>query len=304
MRKMAILILAHQSPEILRKLVHALDNLHFDIFIHVDAKSDIASFQFGKYSLHESRLHILPKRINVGWGDISMVDAMMELYRYAIGCGEYERFIMLSGEDYPIQSNLAIFEALSKADVEFIQTFENSNEILYTAYWIGRRYSRYFCVALRRVLWSLGIRKKPYILVRGEKWEIAGSSQWHALSRACVKHILHIYDQNPCIRTYFKYSFPPDSMLIPTIIKNSPEFRDKVFPTSDSDMMDFNKRPVIHYLNRKPTKGSSVEIFDETAYERIIASNKLFVRKVRSGISDQLIEMLDQRRNEQNALRE
>lgn len=291
---MAYLILAHQSPQILKKLVYALDDPRFDIYIHIDAKKRVSSFGFDEYNLRYSKLTVILERINIGWGEISMVDAMIKLYRYALRSGDYIRFITLSGEDYPVKSNDVIYDTLAHKTVEFIRTPAANNPRHFSDFWFGQRYSKRLCGVLRRVLRVLGISQSPSICIDGKQWIMCKSSQWHALSRGCIQHVLQVYDQKPAIRAYFKYTHAPDETVIPTIIRNTPEYRDCVFPTIDEKNRDFNDRPVLHYVVWKPILGSTVEIFDESAFERIVSSEKLFIRKVRSGISDKLIEMLDE----------
>ena len=45
MMKLALLILAHKSPEQLSRLLCRMDDKRFDFFIHIDAKSDINKFK-------------------------------------------------------------------------------------------------------------------------------------------------------------------------------------------------------------------------------------------------------------------
>lgn len=45
----------------------------------------------------------------------------------------------------------------------------------------------------------------------------------------------------------------------------------------------------MHYLNYDPV----IETFDSPSFEKIVASGKCFVRKVRTGVSDELIERIN-----------
>lgn len=299
--KYAFLILAHQSPEVLMRLIHALDDPRFDLFVHLDSKADRSAFHFENYRLQHSRLSLLPQRYHAYWGSIFMTDAMIALYRCAFAHDDYSRFIMLSGEDYPVLSNDDIYTYLSDDSREFIRPVNLPLQSQVTGYWFWPLRNLRAIKLLQKILSKCGIRKEPYLFIDGKQWPVYKSSQWHALSRSSVAHILSTLDRHPSIRKYFTYSFSSDSLLIPTILYNSPEFRQKMFLTDPDSMKNnaFNTRPVLHYLQYKYQKGSSVEIFDETSLDAILSSGKLFIRKVRSGTSDILMDMLDQSRRQE-----
>ena len=118
--------------------------------------------------------------------------------------------------------------------------------------------------------------------------------QWHALSGDFVKYMLDILRRNPQIHNYFKHSFAPDEMLIPTILFNS-EYSN--YATTFSIKQHYNDMAVTHYLNY----GAKVQIFNEKNYGEIINSKKMFIRKVASGKSEKLIDMLNGYRNNKKA---
>ena len=103
--------------------ITALDDLRFDIFVHIDKKISIEPFKECVHSLQHSQIHFLENRTRIFWGDISMAEAMLNLYQVALESGDYDRFILLSGYDYPIRSNNEIYDALSTPEKEFISIF-------------------------------------------------------------------------------------------------------------------------------------------------------------------------------------
>ena len=52
-------------------------------------------------------------------------------------------------------------------------------------------------------------------------------------------------------------------------------------------------KAVLHYLRYDTKQGSTVAVFDETDFEDIISSHKLFVRKLSAEKSEKLVRMLD-----------
>ena len=287
--KCAFLILAHTDPVQLRRLVHALDYPNFDVFIHVDLKQDIRSFEFDQYSLRYSKLTVLDNRYRVFWGDISIVHATLAMYRAAFASGDYDRFVTLSGLDYPLLSNEIIAERLSDHSVEFIMgnTIETKEYHKVEKFHFGKlgRVGK----VLTALLSTLRIRKSRYITVGHEKWDIYFAPQWHALSRKCVEYILHSLDNHPHILKYFANSYAPDELLIPTILFNSEKFRSKALRSTFPAGTHYNDKTAIHYINYEPF----VEVFRENRYPELISSQKLFCRKVKTGVSDTLMDMID-----------
>jgi len=100
--KYAFLILAHTDPQQLTALVRALNDDRFDIYIHLDSKADCNSYRDVARAAPSSTVVFLDKRHDIRWGGITMVRAMIDLYRRASQNGCYERYTMLSGLDFPL----------------------------------------------------------------------------------------------------------------------------------------------------------------------------------------------------------
>ena len=290
--KIAFLILAHHRPEQLKKLMQALDDPRFDFFVHVDRRENSVPFLEQSCPLRYSKLKFISRRHRVFWGDISMVDATLELFHEALKAGAYERFVLLSGEDYPIQSNDTIYARLTQREQEFINGMKLKNTVQVEGFWFWKLSHRFTVRCIRKLLHLLRIRKKPWFFVEGRKWEIYHASQWVGLTRECAQHLVTVMDQHPRIRRYFRFSHAPDQLVIPTILYNTPEFRDKT-TTDPHRHYTFNEYPALHYMRYHPQRGTSVEYLDESAYEDLLASGKLFLRKVSAGKSDRLVAMLD-----------
>lgn len=290
--KIAFLILAHHRPAQLAKLLQALDDPRFDFFVHVDRRESLAPFLEQACLLRYSKLQFLSRRRRVFWGDISMVDATLELFRTALDADGYQRFVLLSGEDYPIESNDVIYTRLTQSNLEFINGRKLPYPVQVEGFWFWKLSSRLTVRCIRKLLQLLHIRKKPRLSMENREWEIYQASQWVALSRECTKYLLSVVEKYPQIREYFRFSHAPDQLVIPTILYNTPEFRDKTTVDKTRSYI-FNEYPAIHYVRYHPQRGSSVEYLDESAYDDLLASGKLFLRKAAAGKSDRLIAMLD-----------
>lgn len=291
-RKIAFLIAAHGDPAALKRLVYALDYEKFDIYIHVDKKSDISAFGFSSYKLKHSSLDVLENRVKVYWGDISQVYALLNMYEAALGGGDYCRFVTLSGNDYPLRSNKEIYSVLSASDKEFIMGNVEESSWKYTDYFFkplgipGK--------VLTRVIRLLHIKRKP-LCVDGKKPDIYFAPSWHGLSDECVKYVLSELKAHGEYLKFFRRTFASDEALIPTIVFNSPKFSARALRNSFPKGTHYNEKPALHYINYEPV----VQVFKEEDYDALMSSGKLFTRKVRSGISDTLMDRLDKSRAEE-----
>lgn len=299
--KFAFLILAHEDPAQLRRLIHALDDPHFDIYVHIAAHAELSDYGFDAYQLRHSRLTVLDEQIRTYWGDISLVDVMLALYRRAFENGPYDRYITLSGLDYPLKSNREILNTLADTNREFISArpllgdldFKIRGIYLWKHHLLAR-IARHLVCNYRVVMHPsrLKLRKGDW-----HKSQVYFSSQWHALSGESVEYLLKTLDENPRIRQFFRWAYAPDELLIPTVLCNSP-FAQRMIPGNFPEGQDFEELfvtiPAIHCLRREK---KNVIVFREADYDLLMDSGKLFCRKVRTGISDSLLDRVDQHRN-------
>ena len=284
----------------LRRLIHALDDPHFDIFVHVSGHADLESYRFSDYALCYSRLTVLEQRICTYWGDMTLVDAMLALYRKAQDTWEYDRYITLSGLDYPLRSNREILEVLADPDREFISARPLRGDLDFKIRGIYI-WNHHLLARIARHLvcnYHIPMHPRKLRLHKGapNKSEVYFSSQWHALSGACVAHLLRTLEENPRILRFFRWAYAPDELLIPTIVCNS-SFGDRVIPGDFPEGQDFEELfvalPAIHHLRREH---KNVKVFREADFSALMASGKLFCRKVRTGISDTLLDKIDRQR--------
>ncbi len=289
-KKNAYLILAHSDPAHLRKLVESA-NATCDIYVHIDAKSDIGRFDD---VLRLPNVHATPRRHWVIWAGISMVDAILELMAAAIGSGnDYGHLAILTGADYPIKSEHFINSVFADhADREFVKYSNIYDNADYTRL-ISRKYFREPFVksrskyvdrldrAARKACSSIGLRNdwnKDVVPYRGHTW--------CALTQECCRYILNYVAENPWYHRMNVHSFAPDEHYFHTIIGNSP-FAEKTFgiqPCRGSLALV----GVTHLIDDSLTHWFTLD-----DWERVSRSERLFVRKVRSQDGSGLVERID-----------
>ncbi|QSB22656.1 beta-1,6-N-acetylglucosaminyltransferase [Curtobacterium sp. 24E2] len=95
---LACIVLAHEDPTHVRRLVAALDP--FPVFLHCDASTDDAVFEAMTAGLPE-RVHVLP-RMRTGWAKWENVAAEVAGYRAALAQTDATHVALLTGSDYPL----------------------------------------------------------------------------------------------------------------------------------------------------------------------------------------------------------
>jgi hypothetical protein len=120
--KIAYLILAHNTPNHLRRLIKSLSSTSSSFFIHLDKKSNAKEF----LGIGENDIYFTQERIPVFWGDFSQVDAILLLLKTALADQRnFGRFVLLSGADYPIRSTFYIEQFFQiNEDKEYIDLVE------------------------------------------------------------------------------------------------------------------------------------------------------------------------------------
>lgn len=224
--KHAYLILAHNSLKHLELLVNAMNTDATEIFVHIDAKSDIGQFK----ALLGTKVHFIEDRVPVFWGDFSQVEAILRLLFAAKKFyGGFDRYTLLSGVDYPIRDVSYIENYFKKnASVQFMNIVAVPSSVVRKP--ISRfvrprlkirRISRnrvleFACTALEWFLPLLDYRKEL-----GGRKPFAGSTWWSISGDAC-DFILKTTNDHPELLTYFSKTQNPDESFFQTILGNSP----------------------------------------------------------------------------------
>jgi hypothetical protein len=220
--KIAYLVLAHNTPVLLKRSIGTISSEDCAFFLHIDQKSSINEFS----GIGGENVFFAEKRIPVYWGEFSQVEAILVLLRQALGRSEsYDYFVLISGCDYPLRSGKYIHRFLEgNRSVEFMNLVKVPNEKagkpisrINTLRIPSKQPVRRFTV---RVLAKLGLAQRDYRKCLGSLEPYSGSTWW-ALTRDACQYIVDFVDRNQHVVEYFQNMFASDEALFHTILGNS-----------------------------------------------------------------------------------
>ncbi len=269
--KICYAIMCHKNAQQVNDMISALNHPNAIFLIHIDKKSNIEN-EIDK----QSNIYFCMNRIDTKWGGPSFTQTILQLYKESKVL-EYDYFVLLSGQDFPIKSNRIIFDFFTQNyGKEFVDvhTFDEFKESKY-------RYERYniftnnrklnYC--FRRLQEIFGIKRNYNFMPTFYK-----GSNWHAVSKPCVEYVLSYVQANRKVISYFDHVDCSDEIIIQTILMQSP-FKGNIMNISLWD---------IHW--RKDA--SNPEVLTMNDYESLIESNKLFARKFDYNIDKQIVDRL------------
>ncbi len=229
--KFTYLILVHKNPLQLKRLILALDNENSTFIIHVDSKISIWPFIKQLNIPIRGRLLFVPKRVNVRCDSYSysIVEAIMNMIVYFFKLKVKSDYIhLLSGQDYPIESNVEIADYFEKnKGKNYINCFSNGNiqpwdYLIEKKYYQGEENGK-------DVNYSLINFFEEYVknIQFSDNIELFRGSKWWSLHYKCLEYIYDQYINNLELFQFFHSYLQPENIIFQTILMNS-EFKDRV----------------------------------------------------------------------------
>ncbi|MBE2186430.1 MAG: hypothetical protein IAE99_06635 [Rhodothermales bacterium] len=275
----------------MRRLVQRLASPRASFEVHVDARVDATPFDAALDGV--ARAHRLPDadRVAGDWGAFGLLDATLRLLRAARERGPFDRYVLLSGADYPVRSVETIEQTLLGTDAEFLALERDltAPEHRKRAGWIRR----WHVPALNRVALARRLRlasRLGYALPRRRfpdglrPWH---GSQWWALTDAAAAQVLDFVDARPDALTFFRHAHHPEELFFQSVLAASP-LAERCTSLAPGDPFVFG----VHYVDwRTLTPSPPVLTLDDLP--RIRATDALFARKMQAGVSDALLDALD-----------
>lgn len=297
------LILAHKNPLQLGRMIERLDDGASKFFIHLDAKTPIESFAA---CLEGAHIRFIEPRERCVWGDFSIVRATIHLMEAA--SKEQGVFILMSGQDYPIQSQgyiNAFLESNKEFDFIEIEPLEekwkpkmvkdklehyhilHSEERGHSNCYAPFRHCSVF-QKLRtlthllkgrlsqknfRLLCSLPKRVAPF------KRQYAGSQFWAFSERTFYAVLNYIREHKAALEEYYKYTSSSDEIYFHSVLMH--------LVAKDSTIKLKEQITYVNYFRKN-------NVFITEDFDKLTsAKRKLFARKFDTDIDIEILNKLD-----------
>ena len=297
------LILAHKNPLQLGRMIERLDDGASKFFIHLDAKTPIEPFAA---CLEGAHIRFIDKRERCVWGDFSIVQATIRLMEAA--SKEQGIFILMSGQDYPIQSQGYINDFLERnKEFDFIEiepleekwkpkmvkdklehyhilhSEERGNSNCYAPF----RHCSVFqklrtlthllkgrlSVKNFKLLCSLPKRVAPF------ERQYAGSQFWAFSERTFYAVLHYIREHKAALEGYYKYTSSPDEIYFHSVLMD--------LVAKDSTIKLKDPITYVNYFRKN-------NVFITEDFDKITsAKGKLFARKFDTDIDIEILNKLD-----------
>lgn len=297
------LILAHKNPLQLGRMIERLDDGASKFFIHLDAKTPIEPFAA---CLEGGHIRFIEPRERCVWGDFSIVRATIHLMEAA--SKEKGGFILMSGQDYPIQSQGYINAFLeSNKEFDFIEIepleekwkpkmVKDKLEHYHILHSEERGHSNCYapfahCSVFQqlrtlthllkgrlsrknfRLLCSLPKRVAPF------ERQYAGSQFWAFSERTFYAVLHYIREHKAALEEYYKYTSSPDEVYFHSVLMD--------LVAKDSTIKLKEQITYVNYFRKN-------NVFITEDFEKLSsAKGKLFARKFDTDIDIEILNKLD-----------
>lgn len=297
------LILAHKNPLQLSRMIERLDDGASKFFIHLDAKTPIEPFTA---CLKGGHIRFIEPRERCVWGDFSIVRATIHLMEAA--SKEQGFFILMSGQDYPIQSQGYINAFLeSNKGFDFIEIepleekwkpkmVKDKLEHYHILHSEERGHSNCYapfahCSVFQKLrtlthllkgrlsrknfklLCSLPKRIAPF------ERQYAGSQFWAFSERTFYAVLQYIRKHKAALEEYYKYTSSPDEIYFHSVLMD--------LVAKDSTIKLKDPITYVNYFRKN-------NVFITEDFEKLSsAKGKLFARKFDTDIDIEILNKLD-----------
>jgi len=300
--RVAFLILAHEQPSLLARLLRHLAGPESPCFVHVDAK--VARAPFDEAITGLSHVDVLSDRATVRWAGFGMVDATLRLLTTARAAGPFDRYCLLSGSDLALRSRAATLEHLLATDREWMRIRcrllgavpRREDRRIQQRHWMDVRLlnsrerptgvaDRAARAILRRAVTTMNRLLPPRDYVSG--LVPYKGSQWWCLTDGCAAHVLSFVASRPDVVAFHRTVFAPDEIFFHSIVKASP------FAAHLSHDVDADAEPHVAALHWVRWDGMTARTLDVADWEAARTTSALFARKLDAAKSRALLGRLD-----------
>lgn len=225
----AYIVLCHKNVKQINEMIDLLNDEKNAFFIHIDKKSSIED----KLKKADNIFILSPeKRIDILWGDISMIQATYNLLESVFQSKrKFDYVWLISGQDFPIKNKDAINQYLeSNQGKNFIEII-GPQQVGYNR--LKKRNELYYPQWMKKMNLFSKIIKFMYMILTGGlnrtiilkrknnlNTEFYFGSQWWTLTYECAKEIFEMMADKKYIN-YYSSCLVPDESIIQTLFMKS-----------------------------------------------------------------------------------
>ncbi|MGB4398362.1 MAG: beta-1,6-N-acetylglucosaminyltransferase [Daejeonella sp.] len=280
--RVAHIIMAHKNPEQLERLVIAMKHSMFDLYIHLDKKSNINDFN---HLVKYPNVFFIQNRVECNWGGFSFVKAILNSVTEVLSSErEYQFLNLMSGQDYPLKTAGELYNYLSKN----LHTSFIAYERVDHSWWehAVSRYKTYHFTDFK-LMGRYLLQKITNKLMPHRKFPLnltlygSTNSSWWVLSADAAQYLVDFIKDNAKLKRFMKFTWGADEFIITTIIMNSP-FKDQVINDN------------LRHINWS-SGGAHPKIFAKDDLNELVNTNKYFARKFDTDIDKEILDLIDEK---------
>lgn len=290
--QIAYLIQAYTDSYALKNLANTLLNMNnCEIFIHLDAKSDIK-----KFIIEDERVHFINNREYVSWAGYAQGKLIFNLIEEALKYGKkFEYYCFLSESDFPVLYGKRLVQRLKNSRTILMDCSVHHPQKI-ERYWfydfnisspkVNKIVSKVVNTFFGLLYHAKILKKNNLVNINGKLCHVYTSGPFWCLNYEIISYINDTFNKNKKFQKYFRHSFASCELMIATILGNSPYCKSCDFV---EEYINLNHLSDICYFCYT---GPRVNVLDERNYDEIIQSGKPFIRKVKKHYSDELIKLI------------
>lgn len=292
----AYLIMAHHRPDLLKRLISALDDKRNDIFLHIDLKSDMKPEEF---KTKNAGIYFV-KQMDVHWAGYSQVECEYRLLEAAVNNNKYDYYHLLTGASYPLWNQDYLHQFFDDhAGINFVG-FDNKNDFSERAryYFFASEYGkpqgikgksiyliRYLLLLIQKLFRVNRLNRYPELQIK------KGIAYW-SITQELSEFVI---ERKEFIRKLLGHTLCGDEIFVQTLVYNS-NFYKKVYDNKNE----------IRGSGRISTwgleKAEKYDFIDQTSLriedvDALLKSKSLFAFKFEGDDGIKLIDIINKERN-------
>lgn len=279
--------MAHKNEQQVQRLIDTLDDGNSTYFLHVDLK--VSDTEFKKLFSKNSQVHFV-RRVKTEWGGFGLVNATLNAMLDIRKTGDFDKIILLSGQDYPIKSNEEIDQYFKNSKFNiFMDHFPLPNHRKWgmgggmyrvNKYFFGLSWiEKYLAKAINFLAVFIPIINRK--LAKGV--QPFSGSQWWVMDMRALNYVLDYVADHPEYVKFHRHTFAPDELFFQIILLNC----------KDESLRDHIANDNLRYMQWKTSEIAHPEILNINDLDNIGESDALFARKFDTGIDEEVINSID-----------